>query len=44
MSEIVDELFRSAAEQLDEAHQKAVEDMRANIAKAKTEALKRISS
>jgi hypothetical protein len=44
MSETVDELFRSAAEQVDEAHQKAVEDMRAKVAKAKAEALKRISS
>jgi hypothetical protein len=44
MSEIVDEFFGSAADKVDETHQRSVEDMRAKVAKAKAEALKKISS
>jgi hypothetical protein len=44
MSEIVDEFFRSAAEKVDELHGKSVQDTRAKVAKAKAEALKKITS
>ena len=43
MSEdLVDEPFRSAAKRVDETYDRAGEELRAKVAKAKTEALKKI--
>jgi hypothetical protein len=42
--EVTEKPFRLAAEQVEEAHKQSVEDLRAKVAKAKAEALKKISS
>jgi hypothetical protein len=42
--EVVEKPFRLAAEHVEEAHQQSVEDLRAKVAKAKAEALEKISS
>jgi len=45
MSEdLVDDAFRDAAENVDKAHQKAVDALRKKVADAKTEALNKIKS
>ncbi len=41
--ETVEKPFRLAAERVEEAHQQAVDDLRAKVAKAKAEALKKVS-
>lgn len=44
MSEDVTEKpFRSAAERVEEAHRQSVEDLRAKVARAKAEALRKVS-
>ncbi len=42
--EIVNEPFDAAAERVEEAHQQAVADLRSKLEKAKSEALKKVSS
>ncbi len=42
--EIVNGPFRSAAEQVEAAHQQAVSDLKSKVAKAKSAALKKVSS
>jgi len=42
--EVVEKSFRLAAKHVEEAHQQSVEDLRGKVAKAKAEALKKISS
>jgi hypothetical protein len=44
MSQIVDGPFKSAAEKVEEAHNKSVEELKAAVAKAKSEALKKITT
>ncbi len=42
--DIVDGPFTSAAEQVERAHQKAVAELKSKVEKAKSEALKKVSS
>ncbi len=42
--ESVEKPFRLAAEQVEEAHRQMVENLSAKVAKAKAEALKKVSS
>ncbi len=42
--DIVDGPFSSAAEQVERAHQKAVAELKSKVEKAKSEALKKVSS
>lgn len=42
--EIIEEPFRSASSKVEEAHQQSVADLRAKVAKAKSEALKNVRS
>ena len=41
---MTEEPFESAAEKVDRAHQRAVEELRERVAKAKSEALKKVSA
>jgi len=41
--ELVDEPFRSAARRVDEAYEKAKEELKSKVAKSKSAALKKIS-
>ncbi len=42
--EIVEEPYRAATEKVESAHQQSVEELRAKVAKAKAEALKKVTS
>ena len=42
--ETVDEPFNAAAEEIEEAHRQAVADLRSKLEKAKSAALKKVSS
>ncbi len=42
--EIVEEQFSTVAEQVEETHNQSVADLKAKVTRAKTEALKKVSS
>lgn len=44
MSEVVDEAFDSASKRVDESHDEAVAELKSKVEKAKSAALKKLSS